>query len=98
MSVIQYEVAFLDRLNVCRFVPGMQRSGYKLLVQVGYHKMTTAYRGWHRRRIHFEGRGAAWLRTCGQETDMSFVRMEEKANYEFCLAHMFLLLATFYLG
>lgn len=90
MSTYQYATAVSDRLNVRRFVLGMRLNGHEFLVQVGHWKMPMACSGWLRRWIYFGARGAAWLLTYGQETEMPFIRKEEIANYEFRLTCMLL--------
>lgn len=47
--------------------------------------MSTTSNGWLCRCINFGGLGAAWLRTYGQEKNMSFICMEEEADYDFRL-------------
>lgn len=80
MSFFQHAAAFLDRLNVQRFVLGMGLSGHMFLVRVDHCQMSTACSGWLRRWIRFGGRITAWPCTYGQKTDMPFVHLEEEAD------------------
>lgn len=57
--------------------------------------MRTACGGWLCCWIQFRGRGPAWLHTYGQETDISFIRTEKEAYYEFRLINMLLRLQRF---
>lgn len=90
MSVVQYGAAFLDQLNVHQIVPGMRLFGHEFLVRAGHRRIPIACSSILRRWIHFEDRGAAWLQTYDQETDMLLVCMEKEADCEFALTCLLL--------
>lgn len=60
-------------------------NGHEIMVPGDCLQMSTACSGRLLRWIHFEGQGPAWLRPSVQETNMPFIRMEEKMYYEFRL-------------
>lgn len=87
LSGFQYEAAFFDRLDTRRFILVMRLRGHELFIYVGGRQMPSVCSERLRRWIHFGGRGAAWVQTYGCETDMTFVRIEEESDEEFCLTH-----------
>lgn len=81
----QQVAAYSDQLDVRWFVPGMRLDEYEFLTSVLGRSLPTACSWWLCRQIHSRRRSGTFLRSYGHETDIPFVREQERSRYKVCI-------------